>query len=181
MVPDIRVSAQIGKVPQTSGDGWRYRIKIVNAPRRWLPKSPAVEIQVRAVLRVQGLDKEVPRNWTGITIPLSTSGINAMKDNRVLRLCVEKVKTRRQPPLPEEVRHAIERGTITLERLFELGSGAHLDLTVSATHAYSRARMTAQTRYGASSIALGRFSSTGLDVVENSGLTVRRVKDELSA
>jgi hypothetical protein len=59
--------------------------------------------------------------------------------------------------LPDEVQAAIRDGSIQLEHLLGLGQQANLNVVVSASHAYTRARTTIIGTYTEKSIQYGKF------------------------
>lgn len=178
--PKIVLSDEISKLPDESGAAaWRYRFKMLNKRRLWLRHSPAVELDVAAVLRVRGLRPSTPGSWFAFRIPtLMTEEIPYMRDNRAIRLRLHEIDFDQLGLLPGEVRAAIRDGSITLESLFTLGEEAALHVIVSASHGYTHARTTELKRYRASAIRCGKFEPLGVAVVPDPSLCSSEGDDE---
>jgi hypothetical protein len=167
ITPKLEISSKISKLPDDAQPArWRYRVKVQNVRRPWLPDAPAVEAQVTAVLRIKGLRGPAPDTWVGIPIPIGSTGeIDFLPRDRSLRLRLYDIDFHAFELLPSDVERAIHSGDVTLEELFTLGSRARLRVVVSASHGYTHARNTAIARYDVSDIECGAFDPKTVEVV----------------
>jgi hypothetical protein len=172
ITPKICISSAISKLPDDAGTApWRYRVKVINVRRPWLPDAPAVEIDISATLRIKGLRPIAPETWVGLPIPIGSTGeIAFLRRDRSVRLRLYDLDWHARELLPVEMRRSVRSREITLEELFTLGSEVRLQVVLSASHSYTHARSTAIGTYRASDIRCGLFDKHGLDVVEDPSL-----------
>jgi hypothetical protein len=154
--PRLAIIPEISKLEDDTGVApWRYRVKVLNQRRLFL-HSPAVDLQVAVTLHIRGLRS--PKNWNIFRIPTGQSGqLTYVKQNRVLRLRLYEISNTQARLLPEPLQAAVRDGTVELESLLALGSSAHLNVVVTAAHAYTFGRTVAVQRFTTESIRLGPF------------------------
>jgi hypothetical protein len=157
--PELVIVPEISKLPDDTGAAsWRYRIKLLNKRRRFLPHTAAVDIHVSAAIRVKGLRPDAPDLWYYLTVPVGRTGQLAyMKWNQTLRLRLHDIDSSQTKLLPQDVRSSNEAGSIELERLLDLGERAQLRVVVTAAHAYTFGRTVALHRFKQSAVKMGRF------------------------
>jgi hypothetical protein len=159
--PELAIVPEISKLPDDTGAAsWRYRIKLLNKRRRFLPHTAAVDIHVSAAIRVKALRPGAPNVWYYLTVPVGRTGQLAyMKWNQTLRLRLHDIDGSQTKLLPQNVRSNIEDRSIELEQLLDLGEKAQLRVVVTAAHAYTFGRTVALHRFNKSAVKIGRFDA----------------------
>jgi hypothetical protein len=173
LIPKIMLSPQISKIPETRRNAqWRYRVKIANRRRWFLPRRRVVNVSVNASLQVHGLDPEAPYNLTNYKIPVTGDGaIPLIMDNHVVRFRTEEMDLGDAPLLVSHL-HPNGPQLFDLEQLLQLGDWARIRVMVTASDAYTNATTTRIADYVSDSIVGGRFSNkngkVGLQIVKKS-------------
>lgn len=166
ITPKIELSEEISKLPDGSGaTPWLYRVKLVNVKRPWLPDAPLVDVSVTASLRIRGLREALPETWIRIRIPVGGDGeLPFVRRDRVLRLNAHGIDKKYAVLLPTALSDAWKENRLSLDDLFNLGSGARLEVVISASHSYTQARSTVVATYRPEHVRDGGFTSGGLTI-----------------
>lgn len=153
MSPTISISDAISKtsstVPLDEDDdksGVRYRIKIENSGRR-----PAIDLEVRAFVRIKGLVDRQSTIWELVYLPLDTSGervwsiplmnpVRKSKLRTILRICLNHTDYCTRAHFPPHIREKAARKTLLLEDLLSLGTAAQFRVIVSGFDEFTGAR-----------------------------------------
>lgn len=166
ITPKIELSDGISKLSDGSGvTPWLYRVKLLNVKRPWLPDAPLVDVGVAASLRIRGLREELPETWIRIRIPVGGDGeLPFVKRSRVLRLNAHAIDEKFGVLLPPPLLDAWKDRRLALDDLFELGSGARLEVVISASHSYTGARSTVVATYRPEDVKDGGFARGRLTI-----------------
>jgi hypothetical protein len=163
LTPKLGLSADISKLPDEAGKApWRYRVKVANLPRWWLPDWPTLDLRISASLRIKGLREKT--TWSYFDVPIGFSGDVAYVDrNHIFRLRIYDISSERENfmLLPINVQHAIKGGDVTLEDLLCLGHRADLRVVMSAAHGYTQARRAVLRTYTLKNVVCGPFNRQG--------------------
>jgi hypothetical protein len=171
ITPKLALAPKISKLPDETGKAtWRYRVKLVNLRRWWLPDWPVVDLHVTGTLRVRGLSTS--SIWAYYSVPLGRGGdIELFPTSRMFRARVYDMDTESGDfqRFPKPIQDAIIRGDIELEDLLSVGEEAELQVVASGSHSYTQARRTVIKTYRRDDVVAGRFVSghrrTGLRFV----------------
>jgi hypothetical protein len=176
MTPDIVISSEISQ----TGDG-EFRVKLVNLRRRGLPHWPALDVQVSAQLRVQGVDPRYPKRWNRYSVPIRGGGrAESVETNRLFRLCPDEIDLPHRPKLAAVLKEA-DVELSDLAGLLKARQGIEVRVAASAAHAYTHGTSRAEARYTANDVQRGVFRAAagraGLILVDESESTGSDVEE----
>lgn len=115
IVPKIEFSPHISKY-HFENLGTRYRIKFRNIGKRGI-----IDIEVFPILRIKGLNPELPDNWLNITLTtsLNNNHISSLKEDRIISLLPENTDKFENPNFPGHIRKKISTKRIEHRRFVE--------------------------------------------------------------
>jgi hypothetical protein len=153
--PRFTLTTQIARRPDTTN----YMIKVQN--RHW--KTHLADLQIAARVDIVGLrDDRADRSVLG-RVPLSSATgtfpmLRARKGG-IWRLELERVSftSSTQQSLDPSIQESVERGTVALEDLLNLGRDAFVTVAFSAANAKSGVRRSVLREYRKRDIKLGDF------------------------
>lgn len=171
LTPRLAVSNEISKLPAVEFGPWRYRIKITN--RSWW-RQPAVEIKMKASLRVHGLTYN---SWSNYPIPLGHTGeMDMINRSATPRLQLHEMKEQHRLLIAEHLRNhqGIEIPVderrfplLTLEQILSVGKKAEIRIVISGAHPYTGSRRAIVTHHDARHVICGWFHKESLRVVRD--------------
>src|SRR5437868_2450407 len=113
ITPQIVLSTKISKQPALEGEPgqWRYRFKVQNKRRWYLPAYPAVELDIAAYVVFKSLRSKAPHSIDRVRVPVGAGTsdeadleISYLPTNRALRLRTEAIKS---TLIPKQMRDAL--------------------------------------------------------------------------
>lgn len=169
IVPRIEFSPHISKY-HFKNLGTRYRIKFRNIGKRGI-----IDVEVFPILRIKGLNPELPDNWLNITLTtsLKENRISSLKEDRIISLLSEDTDKFNNPNFPEHIRKKYRQKELNIEDLLSLDNPVKLVVQLFGYDEFSGARkMIISKPYTLKDIKHGTFDhkftidKTGLQVVE---------------
>ncbi len=171
LTPRLAVSREISKLPATEYGPWRYRMKIVN--RTWWHQ-PAVDIRMRASLRVYGLSG---KSWSNYPIPVGHTGeMDLIERSATPRLQLHQMMAHHRRLLAEHLLKLQDNPAqltddqvplLTLEQIMSVGQKAEIRFVISGAHPYTGSRRAVVGHYHTQHIWCGWFERAGLSVVRD--------------
>lgn len=179
MAPTISLSDSISKTSSTVSleddddkSGVRYRIKIENSGRR-----PAIDLEVRAFIRIKGLVDPQSSNWEVVHLPLDTSGervwsiplMNSVRKSKlrtILRICLNHTDYCTKAHFPAHIREKAARKELLLEDLLSLGTTSQFRVIVSGFDEFTGARKVFMKTYLPTDIRFGEFERKSLAIAQ---------------
>lgn len=174
LVPKIRFSPQISKIStEENNSNWKYRFKFENYGERNM-----IDITVIVRLQIQGLKKNLTKNWQNIYIKSTGNNYKNIAIIRPLRKkgrrIVVEIKTYecdffQKNLFSEEIRSAATNKSLTLEDVLKLGRKANLQIMLLGYDEFSGTRKLFQSKiYTVEDIAEGYFDTRSLKIKPNS-------------
>ncbi|PIP37990.1 MAG: hypothetical protein COX19_15090 [Desulfobacterales bacterium CG23_combo_of_CG06-09_8_20_14_all_51_8] len=169
IVPKIEFSPHISKY-YFKNLGTRYRIKFRNIGKRGI-----IDIEVFPILRIKGLNPELPDNWLNITLTtsLNNNHISSLKEDRIISLLPEDTDKFKNPNFPDHIRKKYQSKGLNIEDLLSLDNKVKLVVQLFGYDEFSGARkMFISKPYTLKDIKPGTFDhkftidKTGLQIVE---------------
>ncbi len=171
LVPRVTFSPFISKTPiDDCPSGYRYRIKFLNIGRRDM-----IDTEVLARLRIKGIRKEYPTNWTNVPIPVGSGRWPIVRPKRrkrgwgtgnIFRLRIDEINPGKAA-LPREIKKRIEDKSILLEELLSLGSETQVNINIFCYDRFSGSRKVFESKgYRLEDIQTKKFQSKGVGPAE---------------
>jgi hypothetical protein len=169
IIPQVEFSPNISKY-DFNEIGRRYRIKIRNAGKRGI-----IDLEVFPILKIRGLNPELPDNWLLITLNTSLNNyhIANLKENRIISLFPENIDKFASNSFPANIRDKYQNKELTLEDLMSLNNDVKLVVLIYGYDEFSGARRLFESRpYYRKDIKYGTFDhkhkidKTGLQIIE---------------
>jgi len=169
IVPKIEFSPNISKY-DFKNLGTRYRLKIRNVGKRGI-----IDLEVFPILRIKGLNLQLPDNWLNITLntSLTNNRIANLKEDRVISLLPENTEKFSGYSFPDHIREKYQAKELNIEDLLSLDYEIKLVVQIFGFDEFSGARKLFESKsYTIKDIKYGTFDhkftidKTGLQIVE---------------
>lgn len=175
IVPKIEFSPNISKY-DFENLGTRYRLKMRNAGKRGI-----IDLEVFPILKIKGLNPQLPDNWLNITLntTLINNRISSLKEDRIIALLPEKTLKLGSHSFPDHIREKYRKKELRLEDLMTLDYEVKLVVQIFGFDEFSGVRKLFESKpYTAKDIKYGTFDHkftidrTGLQIVEDDDSTM---------
>lgn len=170
MAPVITISDAISKTKSKVAleedddkTGFRYRIKLENSGQRSI-----VDLELRAVVRIKGLNDPHSKTWELAYLPMNLSGekiysiplmgpVRKTKIRTLLRIYPNHTDYFTRPHYPVHIREKARQKKLLLEDLLALGSSANIRITMSGFDELTGARKVFIKNYNLQDIKFAEF------------------------